>query len=583
MKKEGSFHRHEEDFLSPRTESPISILSTPAAYEYVDEPIALMVYAASTHNFVLTAEGLDFLRSLSSPIAVISVAGLYRTGKSYLLNRVLLNRKGGFGVGPTVNPCTKGIWVWGRPVTGTTSEGQPCSVIIIDTEGIGALDQDTDHDSRIFSLAVLLSSSFIYNSVGAIDEDALQNLSLVINLTKHIHIKSKQREETDSEEYSQYFPTFLWVVRDFSLKLVDTDGEVLTSRDYLEKALQTQKGFSDSVEEKNRIRRLLKDFFKDRDCCTLVRPVSNEADLQNLEEKEEDKLRPEFVQQMHILRKRMFEGIKPKALNGKNLNGEMLATLIENYVSAMNKGVVPTIETAWNYICKNECAKALQDSQEIYERIIMQTVANHFPLNEADIKSLHKEAKQSALEVFKSKAVGTEIELLEQKLKSIISEKFSTLREENEVDSEKKCSAFLSSAYATIDQKLRNNEYKSFVDYEREIKKLQRYFLERGPDGPYRNEILLDFCQKKLIDTADFFIKECQNEVDNVKNLTGDKIKMMENDLKETKEDLAREKNDLQRKLTTAESERTEMSAKEGSLREQLMGMKAEKEKVGPS
>jgi Guanylate-binding protein, N-terminal domain len=39
---------------------------------------------------------------------------MYRTGKSYLLNRVILNvQKGeGFGVGPTINPCTKGLWMW---------------------------------------------------------------------------------------------------------------------------------------------------------------------------------------------------------------------------------------------------------------------------------------------------------------------------------------------------------------------------------------------------------------------------------------------------------------------------------------
>jgi hypothetical protein len=35
------------------------------------------------------------------------VAGMYRTGKSYLLNRMLLNRSDGFGVGPSINPCTK--------------------------------------------------------------------------------------------------------------------------------------------------------------------------------------------------------------------------------------------------------------------------------------------------------------------------------------------------------------------------------------------------------------------------------------------------------------------------------------------
>lgn len=47
------------------------------------------------------------LRQLPGPIGIISVAGMYRTGKSYLLNRMLLNRSGGFGVGPTINPCTK--------------------------------------------------------------------------------------------------------------------------------------------------------------------------------------------------------------------------------------------------------------------------------------------------------------------------------------------------------------------------------------------------------------------------------------------------------------------------------------------
>jgi hypothetical protein len=56
----------------------------------------------------------------------------------------------------------------------------------------------------------------------------------------------------------------------------------------LDKALALQKGFSDGVEQKNRIRRLLTTFFGDRDCHTLVRPLTNEIDLQNLEKMEMD-------------------------------------------------------------------------------------------------------------------------------------------------------------------------------------------------------------------------------------------------------------------------------------------------------
>lgn len=117
---------------------------------------------------------------------------MYRTGKSYLLNRLLLSRSDGFGVGPTVNPCTKGLWIWGKPLNGTTSTGESCSILVVDSEGLGALDEDSTHDIRIFSLTILLTSCFIYNSVGSIDENALQNLSLVVNLTKNI--KHKQRD-----------------------------------------------------------------------------------------------------------------------------------------------------------------------------------------------------------------------------------------------------------------------------------------------------------------------------------------------------------------------------------------------------
>lgn len=65
-------------------------------------------------------------------------------------------------------------------------------------------------------------------------------------------------QDVDPEEYSKYFPSFMWVVRDFSLQLVDAEGETITSKDYLEKALHEQKGFSEAAEQKNRIRRMLR-------------------------------------------------------------------------------------------------------------------------------------------------------------------------------------------------------------------------------------------------------------------------------------------------------------------------------------
>ena len=40
----------------------------------------------------------------------------------------------------------------------------------------------------------------------------------------------------------------MWVVRDFTFQLVDQEGDPINAKEYLEKALQNQKGFSEAVD-----------------------------------------------------------------------------------------------------------------------------------------------------------------------------------------------------------------------------------------------------------------------------------------------------------------------------------------------
>ena len=56
-------------------------------------------------EFSITAESIQFLKSITGKIAVIAVVGKYRTGKSFLLNRIILDNRGkaGFGVGTWVS------------------------------------------------------------------------------------------------------------------------------------------------------------------------------------------------------------------------------------------------------------------------------------------------------------------------------------------------------------------------------------------------------------------------------------------------------------------------------------------------
>jgi hypothetical protein len=231
-------------------------------------------------------------------------------------------------------------------------------VLVIDTEGFGGMDEDVNHDSRIFLFSLLLSSYFIYNSSGNIDENALNGLSLIINLAKDIQVKTVKESKPD--EAAQYFPSFLWVVRDFSLKIVDANGMKITSKEYLEKALELQKGISDMIENKNKIRKLVKHFFQDRDCITLIRPLEDEQKLQKLDTIKNVDLRPEFVDQITKAKQKIYKRIKPKMLNQKILNAKMFLELARTYLEAINNGGVPNIEQAWKHMIKYESGRVLQ-------------------------------------------------------------------------------------------------------------------------------------------------------------------------------------------------------------------------------
>lgn len=88
---------------------------------------------------------------------------------------------------------------------------------------------------------------------------------------------------------------------------------------------------------------MIKQFFTERDCFTMVRPVENESDLQKLQSLPDENFRPEFREQVENLRNRIYKKTKPKILNGKALNGEMLLELCIAYTDAINTGSVPNI------------------------------------------------------------------------------------------------------------------------------------------------------------------------------------------------------------------------------------------------
>jgi hypothetical protein len=314
--------------------------------------------------------GLNILSAVKGPIAIVAVAGLYRTGKSYLLN-VLTGNVGStsaFEVGHSVSACTKGMWLWSEPKYDAERD---CHIFFVDTEGLGSTSRSSTHDSRVFALSLLLSSFFIYNSRGVIDGQAIEDLSLVANLTKVIHVRSGHTEAGSGvDSLADFFPSFLWVVRDFTLRLEDAEGRRISSTQYLENCLAPQAGFSEVTASKNELRQLIRQYFRERACLTMVRPAEDEAVLRSLAATPLADLRPEFQRQVTALLDRVQAGVRPKQMMGRTLDGAMLSVLLGSYVEALNSGGAPVISSAWERVVFTRCQEARVVALTAYDKLL---------------------------------------------------------------------------------------------------------------------------------------------------------------------------------------------------------------------
>lgn len=117
----------------------------------------------------VSAEAAALLAGIDEPVSVVVVAGPYRSGKSFLLNCLSESAAAAgdemvFEVGPSTRACTMGLWVWPKPQLVQRPDGTTARVLFVDSEGLGAPSGSGKNDLRMFSLGVLLSSIFIFNT-----------------------------------------------------------------------------------------------------------------------------------------------------------------------------------------------------------------------------------------------------------------------------------------------------------------------------------------------------------------------------------------------------------------------------------
>ena len=229
------------------------------------------------------------------------------------------------------------------------------------------------YDSKIFALVVLISSLFIYNTVGNIDEKSISELALAAHLSSSIATKSQIDKDSVITDLA---PKFIWCLRDFTLDKVDpVTNEEISSDEYLDLCLRNKTSGKNSGDN-NVIRDNIMKYFKVRECVTLPRPVDKEDDLKILNTISFDKLKPNFREEFMTLKRKIYIESQPKKVNGTKINGIKLAELLTMFVDAINKGAVPNISTAWDNIIKSDIERQYEQSRKFFNTTLDDIIAN---------------------------------------------------------------------------------------------------------------------------------------------------------------------------------------------------------------
>lgn len=174
----------------------------------IDQAVQIVEVNDQGDTLTLNTEVLE--RILNRPdvrdrkLAVISITGAVRKGKSFLLNFFLRYLKSQYSNAGTVidnwlgnesQPLTGfswrggserntiGVLVWPELFLHDFPNGRKVAIMLIDTQGMFDSKTTFDGNVTIFALSAMISSVQIYNVSNNIQEDQLQYLS--VSLTIH--------------------------------------------------------------------------------------------------------------------------------------------------------------------------------------------------------------------------------------------------------------------------------------------------------------------------------------------------------------------------------------------------------------
>ncbi|XP_004635828.1 guanylate-binding protein 5-like [Octodon degus] len=458
------------------------------------EPLCLI--ENTEEALVVNAEALEVLSAIDQPLVVVAIVGPYRTGKSYLMNK-LAAKENGFSVSSTVQSHTKGIWMWCVP----HPEKPDHTLVLLDTEGLGDVEKvDDKSDIQIFALAILLSSTFVYNTMSKIDQGAIDLLHNVTELTDLLRTRCSPdfNGAEDTDDLVSFFPDLVWTLRDFYLHL-ETDGQVITPDEYLENSLEPKEGSNERIQHLNLSRLCIKKFFPRKKCFIFDSPA-NKKKLSKLQTLHDEELYPEFVQQVEEFCSYIFNHSTAKTLpGGTEVNGHCLESLAQIYVNAINSGELPSVGNSVLELVQRENSAAVQKALAHYDQQMGQKV--QLPTDTLqELLDLHGACEREAMEVFTKNSFKDEDHRFQKELQTLLDAKQDDICKRNKEASACRCSTLLQGIFGPLEEEVKQGIYFRPGGHNLYLEKmeiLKANYCQHPRKGIQAEEVLQDYLRSK--------------------------------------------------------------------------------------
>ena len=334
----------------------------------------------NNHTLKLVEDAVELLRSIDKPLAVLSICGPYRSGKSYFISRVL-GSPGAFKLGHSMQACTRGIWM-----ATTVLECQDFTTVLLDTEGIDAVGASETMAMSLLTLTTLLSSFLIYNSKKVPQKVDLDKMRCFSQLSASL--LAQCGESMSNEAKKAFFPNFLWLLRDVHLKMTDREGKELAPTEFLHtRVLASESG------ELTNLGKSLVSLFPSLECATLPIPSTKRDIIRGIVE-QQDKLKPAFNAAIDALIQQLLQKVSPKkGVDGTaTVNGKALEALAEGYVEAVNRpGALPDLDQGWQAVVRLQLKEASYRLVREYEREMEEALEGNLPMEKRNLLRIHQQ------------------------------------------------------------------------------------------------------------------------------------------------------------------------------------------------